>query len=567
MNRILCLRIENQDRRVGGARKASDDGALREPVQNNDQRFQGSDSVRNPPSSQRFAPRTLQAVAAQCRQFTPLVGIDPHVFPQSVLLDITNVVHLFGGEAALVQQILGTLQAEGWHFRAAVADTPGAAWALAGYGEKSGRWTADGEQRVVDGHPAILPQATGLNGVARSLPVTDDRQPTTDNFPSAVHRPLSTLPLEALRLPGPIVALLHSLGVWRIEQLQALPRRELSSRFGPELLDCLDRVTGRLSEPLPAWDPPPPLEVCWSAEFPTDRREVLCAALEHLARRLAAMLTRAGRGAMRLECLLNCTAGRDTSGHLGTPRGTSGHLGAPRGTCAAGRRVGGSAGRLQVVVGLFRPTAWANHLVELLQVRFESLQLPGAVASIRLAAVSTAPLELRQQELFSEGRWRAAPRHLAGLIDRLSNRLGHTRVMRVRLVSEAQPELACHYAPLVLGRADIKGAGTVYRAGRQAGSAARESHKQYQTPLSQPRPLRLLARPVRLPEGIEGPFSFAGRRQPIVRRMGPERIETGWWRGRGASRDYYRIETAAGRCYWVFRRLPAGPWFLHGMFD
>ena len=33
------------------------------------------------------------------------------------------------------------------------------------------------------------------------------------------------------------------------------------------------------------------------------------------------------------------------------------------------------------------------------------------------------------------------------------------------------------------------------------------------------------------------------------------------------ARDYYRIETAAGRCYWVFRRLPAGPWFLHGMFD
>ena len=35
----------------------------------------------------------------------------------------------------------------------------------------------------------------------------------------------------------------------------------------------------------------------------------------------------------------------------------------------------------------------------------------------------------------------------------------------------------------------------------------------------------------------------------------------------GVARDYYRIETTTGRCYWVFRRLPAGPWFLHGMFD
>ena len=38
-------------------------------------------------------------------------------------------------------------------------------------------------------------------------------------------------------------------------------------------------------------------------------------------------------------------------------------------------------------------------------------------------------------------------------------------------------------------------------------------------------------------------------------------------RPHGVARDYYRIETATGRCYWVFRRLPAGPWFLHGMFD
>ncbi len=77
MKRILCVRIENQD--------------------------------------------ALQTVAARCKQFTPLVGIDPDVFPQSVLLDITNVVHLFGGEAMLVQRILGELQAEGWQLRAAVA--------------------------------------------------------------------------------------------------------------------------------------------------------------------------------------------------------------------------------------------------------------------------------------------------------------------------------------------------------------------------------------------------------------------------------------------------------------
>ena len=392
MSRFVCLWIED-DRRVGEARKSTRDGALREPIQDSDQRSQGIDSVRNPPDAQRFAPRTLQAsietlqaAAARCKQFTPLVGIDPDVFPQSVLLDITQVADLFGGEAALVQRIADDLCAEGWQFRIAVADTPGAAWALAGYGGKASR-------------------GAGEKGRKGELALS----PTLPFSPSPF---LLSLPLPALRLPEPIIALLHSLGVWRIGQLQALPRRELSLRFGPELLDCLDRVTGRLPEPFPAWDPPPRFEVCWSAEFPAERRETIEAALEHLVRRLAAMLVRAGRGAMRLECRLTCLGGG-----------------------------------VEAAVGLFRPTAWASHLLQLLQVRLESLQLPGPVESVRLAAVA-APLELRQQEMFAE-KARAEPYHLSGLIDRLSNRLGHTRVARVRLVPDAQPELACHYAPLV----------------------------------------------------------------------------------------------------------------------
>jgi protein ImuB len=455
---------------------------------------------------------TLQTVAARCKQFTPLVGIDPDVFPESVLLDITRVVDLFGGEAALIQRVIGELRAEGWQFRAAVADTCGAAWALAGYGT---RGEERGERGECDTQYSVL---------------------STSSFSS----PLSSLPLPALRLPEPIIALLHNLGVWRVEQLQALPRRELSSRFGPELLDCLDRVTGRLPEPLPAWDPPPQFEVRWSAEFPTARRETIDAALEHLVRCLAAMLTRAGRGAMRLECRLMCIGGKGDISHLPER---------PEGCFAQMRDVPFS-------VGLFRPTAWANHLLQLLQVRLESLRLPGAVEAIRLTA-STAPLELRQQEMFAE-KARVQSYHLSGLIDRLSNRLGHTRVARVRLIPDAQPELACHYAPLV----SVGWRRAQRRPTKDTNMVGLRCARPHPT-----RPLRLLAEPVRLPGDINSQFSFAGRLQRIVRRVGPERIETGWWRGHTVARDYYRAETTAGCWYWIFRRLPHGPWFLHGMFD
>jgi protein ImuB len=252
---------------------------------------------------------------------------------------------------------------------------------------------------------------------------------------------------------------------------------------------------------------------------------------------------------MRLECRLACLGDRKGVSHLLCE--------APEGPFRQKVADTFSASGVEVAVGLFRPTAWASHLLQLLLVRLESLQLPGAVEAIRLAAV-TAPLELRQQEMFAE-KARVQLHHLSGLIDRLSNRLGHTRVARVRLVPDAQPELACHYAPLVSVGWDKRAPAHHRKMSVGHRSQARLSHPTLT--------LRLLTEPVRLSGELGKQFSYAGRRQRIVRRVGPERIETGWWRGQTVARDYYRVETEAGCWYWIFRRLPNGPWFLHGTFD
>jgi len=87
------------------------------------------------------------------------------------------------------------------------------------------------------------------------------------------------------------------------------------------------------------------------------------------------------------------------------------------------------------------------------------------------------------------------------------------------------------------------------------------------------RPLRLAARPVALavvsvvPDGPPLWFTLWGQRHRIARSWGPERIETGWWRGRAVRRDYYRVETDEGRRHWLFRRLTDSQWFWHGDFD
>jgi protein ImuB len=80
------------------------------------------------------------------------------------------------------------------------------------------------------------------------------------------------------------------------------------------------------------------------------------------------------------------------------------------------------------------------------------------------------------------------------------------------------------------------------------------------------RPFRLVAVSI-MPDGPPLQFRFQGRPHRIMHTWGPERIETGWWRGRPIRRDYYRAETTTGRRYWLFRQLDDGGWFLHGTFE
>ncbi|HRO03997.1 MAG TPA: DNA polymerase Y family protein, partial [Terricaulis sp.] len=72
--------------------------------------------------------RTLDRIAAWCGRFTPVVVLDP---PDGLFLDITGCGHLFGDEAALRDALCARLAAQGFAACAALAPTPGAAWALA----------------------------------------------------------------------------------------------------------------------------------------------------------------------------------------------------------------------------------------------------------------------------------------------------------------------------------------------------------------------------------------------------------------------------------------------------
>jgi protein ImuB len=240
--------------------------------------------------------------------------------------------------------------------------------------------------------------------------------------------------------------------------------------------------------------------------------------LERLIAQVAAVLIHHGRGALRLECRLDCP-----------PEAPA-----------------------RVVVGLFEPTAAGRHLFQLAQFQLERLRLAALVAAIEVEAPLTAPLEYRQQKLFAE-RAAREPRQWAALVDRLGSRLGYGAIVGVRLRSDAQPELAWQSEPLV---------GRTGRRGRGGAIPSRPP----------PRPLRLLSHPQRLdvPSISGNPparFHFHGQEHRVARNWGPERIETGWWRGQAIGRDYFRVETVTGRRFWLFRRLRDRQWFLHGVFE
>jgi protein ImuB len=72
-----------------------------------------------------------------------------------------------------------------------------------------------------------------------------------------------------------------------------------------------------------------------------------------------------------------------------------------------------------------------------------------------------------------------------------------------------------------------------------------------------PRPLWLLDPPRRL---AEGEFALL---------VGPERIESGWWDGAEARRDYFIARTGESSLAWIYRERgpePGENWFLHGLF-
>jgi len=463
-----------------------------------------------------------------------------HEGTDGLWIDVTGAAHLYGGEHLLAADIAARLAGAGLTARLALADTREGAAALA-------RFAASTRRPVV-----IAPAGT----------LADHLKP---------------LPVAALGLDADTLLLLARLGLSRIGLLYDLPRAALARRFREALarrktaakrgemasaavLGRLDAALGRTPAPRRPLVEPPVFHVRLPFSEPLVSPDGIAAALDELTSLLTARLDAHGQGARAVRLVLD--------------------------------RADGTAARAEIATS--RATRDPLHLQMLMAGRLETLDLGLGVDLATLEALRTEPLAATQSACRTPGLGPSDGVALSPLVDRLVNRLGQDRVLRLEAVASHIPERAERRIPALAGAT----AGNTGGDGARSGPPARYTPRPA-TLLAPPEPIAVVAE---VPDGP--PVRFVWRRvaHTVARADGPERIAPEWWRAIGSrpaaragpesaepetgengeppprpftrTRDYYRIEDASGARYWVFRcglygteseRAPPA-WYMHGLF-
>ncbi|NBE09271.1 Y-family DNA polymerase [Paragemmobacter ruber] len=478
-------------------------------------------------------------------KFSPWVAEEP---PAGLVVDLTGCAHLFGGEAALLAQVEADCAALGLSLRAAIADTPGAAWALSRHAGQGVPVARSGDAIQQEAHATRSRAAKrrgwekgGVLPVAGAVAEAGPRGVIAP--PGKMRQALGPLPVAALRLPPEAVEGLVRLGLRQVEDIAVLPRAALARRFGAMVLRRLDQALGLEPEPVTPAGAPLHFAARISLPDPIGLLSDVEAAVDRLLPVLCARLVRHGRGARRVR------------------------LQAFR-----------ADGQVEVAeVGLARASDRVDRIRPLLWMKLGDLDAGFGIDMLRLEAVLTEPLSPVQHRAPSAGgagdalprggagdalprggASAALPREAAGdaalddLIGKLGVRLGTEAVTRFHPGESHLPEKGAQVLAAAWSRPF---------AGPWPRRAAR--------PLMMFRP-----EPLGAPEGDPTPPArFRWRRRERVTRVavGPERIAPEWWLDdpdwRSGPRDYWWVETEEGERLWLFYAHGgevSGGWFCHG---
>ena len=226
---------------------------------------------------------SLEAIADWCDRWTPLVALDRTFDGEAgLLLDVTGVAHLFGGEGALAEAVVASLGRHGFAAAAAIAGSGAAARAVVRHGldGASARVIAPGEDVT-----AVAP-----------------------------------LPAAAIDPDGERVGRLMRLGLDTVGALGDLPRAAVARRFGGDLLDRLDEACGRLERPISPRRPVAALTAERGFAEPILSEGDVAQVVHSLAEALGESLERRGEGLRQAELALWRVDGTVQRVRIGTGR-------------------------------------------------------------------------------------------------------------------------------------------------------------------------------------------------------------------------------------------------------
>lgn len=485
--------------------------------------------------------RALRSLALWCERFSPAVMIDP---PDGLLMDVRGVGVLMGGEARLLDAVLLELGRLGFAARGAIAPSYAGARAVCRHAAPR----RDGGAWIIDTREALAEAVHGLSVASLGgVPMVDSGRP---------------VPEQGVGLAASLVGALAEVGVRTVAELARLPRASVARRFGHDLVHRLDRVMGLMPEVMRPERRTAPMVVERLLDGPTTRIEVIEMVCRELLGRLEGELTRAQRGVRLLEVTLS--------------------------------RADLPAARLDLTLS----RAWrdAGHLWRLLRPRLERVHLGYGVEGVMMAAAWTARLRHEQEGIAFAGAGAGAgagaergrdahspadegafARAESELIDTLSNRLTPARVTVARLTGTHQPERAVLHEPALHAMKRAGGDAPGVRVGmdiRPTSLAERAAE------------VRVVCMTPDGPVVAVGPVGAGARgggagMAEVIACVGPERIESEWWRagdaggavggavggaGSGsASRDFFRICTRGGQWLWLSRTMPGNIWRVEGV--
>lgn len=340
---------------------------------------------------------------------------------------------------------------------------------------------------------------------------------------------LLDLPVDALEPDIEVLTALRRAGLRCIGDLAKRPTAPLTARFGKALTDSLERLLGRADSRITPLRSPPDLFFAKRFSEPIARVEQALDAVAELARQASDVLRERHAGGRRFAVRFY--------------------------------RSDGAVGDLAIETG--KPTRDPALVMRLLREQVEHAADPldpgFGFDMIRLAvpvADPLAPLQLGLQD-------RAADEEaLTALVDRLSVRLGRGRIRRFVPRDSHIPEQQ------VLALPAMEAGTPQHWPERLAGEPPLRPICLFDPP----QPIEVMAE---VPDGPPHRFRWRRELHEVRRYEGPERIAAEWWKrdgGAGLTRDYYRVEDARGRRFWLFRHGLYGSerkhpaWYMHGLF-